>query len=204
MNKGKLKGMTKADLYRLEGKSDIKYYIKNLLISPSFKFIVTHRRCSYYRDKNKVIYFLNRILLYRYNIKYGFEISNAANIGAGFYIGHRGSIVINPKAKIGKNFSVTSGVTIGQENRGIRKGVPTIGNKVWVGANATIVGNISIGNNVLIAAGSFVNFDVPDNSIVIGNPGIIKRVNNPTKGYITWEYMEEDYETNHNSVYTYL
>ena len=76
------------------------------------------------------------------------------------------------------------GVTIGAENRGKRKGAPVIGNNVWIGINATIVGNITIGNDVLIAPNTLVNFDVPDHSIVVGCPGIIKSVSNATEGYI--------------------
>ena len=54
-------------------------------------------------------------------------------------------------------------------------------------ANAVIIGNCKIGNNVLIAPGAFVNFDVPDNSIVIGNPGkIISRDSSPTAKYIVY------------------
>ena len=180
MNKQELKEFINSDLYRLEGKYDIKSKIKNILLNGGFKFIYTHRKGNYYRVK-----------LYRYNIKYGFEISNLANIDKGFYIGHRGSIVINPNAIIGKNFSITSGVTIGQENRGKRKGTPKIGDSVWIGSNSTIVGNITIGNNVLIAPGSFINFDVPNNSIVIGNPAIIKSNPEATRGYITWEVKEK-------------
>lgn len=76
------------------------------------------------------------------------------------------------------------GVTIGAENRGKRKGTPVIGNNVWIGINATIVGKITIGNDVLIAPNTLVNFDVPDHSIVVGCPGIIKSVPNATEGYI--------------------
>ena len=76
------------------------------------------------------------------------------------------------------------GVTIGYERRGERQGNPTIGNKVWIGSNAIIVGKIFIGNNVLIAPGSFVNFDVPDDSIVLGNPGKIIPKKNATEGYV--------------------
>lgn len=191
MNKQELKEFINSDLYRLEGKYDIKSKIKNILLNPGFKFIYTHRKCNYYRDKNKIMFFYYRVKLYRYNIKYGFEISNLANIDKGFYIGHRGSIVINPNAIIGKNFSITSGVTIGQENRGKRKGSPKIGDSVWIGSNSTIVGNVTIGNNVLIAPGSFINFDVPNNSIVIGNPAIIKSNPEATRGYITWEVKEK-------------
>jgi serine O-acetyltransferase len=59
-----------------------------------------------------------------------------------------------------------------------------LGNKVWVGANAVIVGNITIGDDVLIAPLSYVNFDVPSHSIVIGNPGKIIPRDNATEDYI--------------------
>lgn len=64
---------------------------------------------------------------------------------------------------------------------------PIIGNNVCINANAIVVGGVRIGNNVLIAPGAFVNFDVPDNSIVIGNPGkIISRSSSPTAKYIIY------------------
>lgn len=73
---------------------------------------------------------------------------------------------------------------IGQENRGKRKGTPIIGNEVWIGANAVIVGNVKIGNDVLIAPLSYVNFDVPDHSIVVGNLAKIISKEFATKDYI--------------------
>ena len=76
------------------------------------------------------------------------------------------------------------GVTIGQENRGKRKGCPVIGDNCWIGTNAVIVGKITIGNDVLIAPLSFVNFDVPSHSIVIGNPAKIIHKENATHEYI--------------------
>lgn len=76
------------------------------------------------------------------------------------------------------------GVTIGQENRGKRKGTPVIGDNVRIGVNATIVGAIKIGNDILIVPNTYVNCDVPDHSIVFGNPCIIKHRDNATEGYI--------------------
>lgn len=73
---------------------------------------------------------------------------------------------------------------IGQQNRGRLKGAPIIGNKVWIGINAAIVGKITIGDDVLIAPNSFVNCDIPSHSIVFGNPCIIKHKDNATKEYI--------------------
>lgn len=112
------------------------------------------------------------------------EISEKTRIGAGLYCGHAYCITINPDVVIGKNVNIHKGVTIGQENRGIRKGVPIIGDKVWIGVNATIVGKINVGNDVLIAPNSFVNRSVPDHSVVFGNPCLIKSVENATEGYI--------------------
>lgn len=108
----------------------------------------------------------------------------STRIGRGFYIGHPFCITVNSKAVIGDNVNIHKGVTIGQENRGKRKGSPTIGSKVWIGINSTIVGGITIGDDVMIAPNTFVNCDIPSNSVVFGNPCIIKQRDNATDGYI--------------------
>lgn len=95
-----------------------------------------------------------------------------------------GAYSLNPNAIIGKNVNVATGVTIGQENRRARKGCPQIGDRVWIGTNAVVVGNIQIGNNVLIAPLSNVNFNVPDHTIVIGNPARMIPCENATESYI--------------------
>ena len=93
-------------------------------------------------------------------------------------------IVINPESEIGENCTILNGVLIGNERRGKRIGTPKLGNNVYIGSNATIVGNITIGDDVLIAPGSFINFDVPSHSVVFGNPGIIRYRKDATEGYI--------------------
>ncbi|HET53781.1 MAG TPA: hypothetical protein ENN33_01030 [Ignavibacteria bacterium] len=65
--------------------------------------------------------------LHQLSIKYGIQIPVGTEIGSSFYIGHFGNIVVNPNAKIGKNCNIAQGVTIGQSNRGKRKGFPIIG-----------------------------------------------------------------------------
>lgn len=121
-----------------------------------------------------------RITLFMYHC----EISSTCSIGPGLSIGHPYGITINHNAKIGKNCNIHKGVTIGQENRGKRKGTPIIGNRVWIGINSTIVGNIKIGDDVLIAPNSYINCDIPNHSIVYGNPCTIKSVENATEHYI--------------------
>ncbi|MEO6097081.1 MAG: DapH/DapD/GlmU-related protein, partial [Fibrobacteria bacterium] len=95
-----------------------------------------------------------------------------------------GAVIINSSSLIGKNCNLSAGVTIGQTNRGDKKGSPTIGDRVWFGPNAVVVGGVTIGEDVLIAPGTFVNFDVPAHSIVIGNPGKIIPAAEATAGYI--------------------
>jgi serine O-acetyltransferase len=90
---------------------------------------------------------------------------------------HLGGIVINKQAIIGKNCTIYKGVTIGGAWKDGQVYAPKIGDCIWIGANATLVGQITIGNNVLIVSNSFVNRDVPDNSLVVGNPAIIKPFN---------------------------
>lgn len=112
------------------------------------------------------------------------QIPASTKIGPGFYIGHFGRIIINPNAILGKNINIATGVTIGQENRGARKGCPRIGDSVWIGTNAVIVGDVTVGDDVLIAPLTFVNFDVPSHSVVVGNPAKIISKANATDKYI--------------------
>lgn len=68
------------------------------------------------------------------------ETPVVTKIGSGLYIGHAYCITINPNAILGRNCNIHKGVTIGRENCGKRNGTPVIGNEVWIGVNATIVG----------------------------------------------------------------
>lgn len=85
---------------------------------------------------------------------------------------------------MGCNVNLHKGCTIGQENRGRRKGVPELGNCVYMGINSTIVGRVTIGDDVLIAPNTYINCDVPSHSIVIGSPCKIIPREGATDGYI--------------------
>lgn len=135
-------------------------------------------------SNNKIVKLICKVLLKHYRERYGLEILPKTQIGKGLYLGHAYNITINPNAVIGENCNIHKGVVIGQINRGNKKGVPIIGNKVWIGINAAIVGKITIGDEVLIAPNSYVNVDVPSHSVVFGNPCVIKHRDNATEGYI--------------------
>ncbi len=123
--------------------------------------------------------------------KHGLEICPSTRIGKGLYIGHPYGITINSNAIIGENVNIHKGVTIGRENRGKRKGSPVIGDFVWIGVNASVVGNVKIGNDVLIAPNTFVNCDVPDHCVVFGNPCVVHCRDNATADYIQRPYVDE-------------
>ena len=134
--------------------------------------------------KVTIIKLLCKMVLRYYRLRFGLEISPEVKIGRGLYLGHAFNITVNSNLVIGDWCNLHKGVVIGQENRGKRKGTPILGNRVWVGINAAIVGNIKIGDDVLIAPNSFVNCDIPSHSVVYGNPCIIKHRFNATEGYI--------------------
>lgn len=177
------KTILQKDFYRESGKWLTYFQMLKKCFSPNLHFIYIFRNCQKYY-KMPILGIFWKLVLRHYQIKYGFQIYPETEIGEGLYLGHWGALVINPKAKIGKNCNIAQGVTIGQANRGKNAGFPTIGNEVWIGANAVIVGNITIGNNVLIAPNAYVNTDVPPNSVVMGNPAQIIPNENATEGYI--------------------
>ncbi|MCR4937103.1 MAG: serine acetyltransferase [Lachnospiraceae bacterium] len=172
-----LKKLIASDLKRI-GK-------KNCLgLLPEQKYLVLWRKASFYCKKGGFLRKWYGIRLDAAMRRTFIELPREVKAGYGIYLGHSGNRVIHPDTILGNNINIASGVNIGMTNRGNKKGTPVIGNDVWIGTNAVIVGNIKIGNDVLIAPGAYVNTDIPDHSIVIGNPAVIKPAEHATEGYI--------------------
>ena len=170
-----LKHIVAADLFRYRGELGTRALMSAYLEDPGFRFTYHLRHVAYYlprrRSLGAIPYLWHRLQLHRCRFRFGFDISPTTSIGAGFYMGHFGMLVISPSAMIGRNCNINQGVTIGATSRGSRLGAPTLGDRVWVGANAVIVGKITIGSDALIAPGAFVNVDVPERAVFLGNPG---------------------------------
>jgi serine O-acetyltransferase len=178
----KLSDFINADLTRYKDEVRFNHFLSALQI-PGFRYTYILRKSSFSK-RNSFLGLFYRFLLRIYSQKYGYQINPSTQIGKGLYIGHRGTIIVNSLSVIGNCCNLSPGVTIGQTNRGLKKGAPVLGDRVWVGTNAVIVGGIKIGNNVLIAPNAYVNVDVPSNSIVIGNPAQIIFKENATESYI--------------------
>jgi serine O-acetyltransferase len=106
----------------------------------------------------------------------GIEIHPGARIGRRFFIDHGMGVVIGETAEIGDDVLLYQGVTLGGTGNETGKRHPTLGNRVVVGTGAKILGNIKIGDNVRIGAGSVVVHPVPDHSTVVGIPGRVVRM----------------------------
>lgn len=173
-----------SDLYRINGLKGFYGLLKGLK-NPGFKYLFILRKLSFCQKKSPAWFFYS-FLKRRYSFKYGFQIPTKTKIGKGLYIGHFGTLIINESVTIGENCNLSPNVVIGETNRGKNKGNPTIGNNVWIGSGAVIVGKITIGSNVLIAPNSFVMEDIPNNSVVIGNPIKISPNEYATDAYINY------------------
>jgi serine O-acetyltransferase len=103
----------------------------------------------------------------------GIELPCEVQVGRNFIIDHFGGIVVSGYAKFGDNCRIRNGVVVGLKNTE-NISAPVIGNNVEIGAGAKILGNIKIGNNVIIGANAVVICNVPDNSIAVGVPAVIK------------------------------
>ena len=171
----------KKDLYRYYGESG-EPFLKRVFRPLEIKYISVFRKANACELLPVKLFYMLRLM--HLSKRTQIQIPARTNIGEGLYIGHLGRVIIHPEAVLGKNINIATGVTIGMENRGKRKGTPTICDNCWIGTNAVIVGNVKIGSDVLIAPLSYVNFDVPDHSIVIGNPARIIPKENATIDYI--------------------
>jgi len=155
---------------------------QKLLRTPQFRYLKLYRKCQAAVDT--IWYYPLFHKLEKMSWETGMGLHDNLNIPKGIIIGHSGTIVINACAKFEGNVYLTHNVTIGRDVRGKRVGAPTIGKNVCIRTNSTVTGNITIGEDVLIAPNTFVNFDVPPHSVVIGNPATIHHKNNATEGHI--------------------
>ena len=143
-----------------------------ILLYPGFHAILFYRIAHFF---NKLkLKFIARFISQFARLLTGIEIHPAAQIGKRLFIDHGMGIVIGETATIGDNCTIYHGVTLGGTGKDKYKRHPDIGNNVIVGCGAKVLGPIKIGNNVKIGANAVILKDVPNNSTVVGVPGIVK------------------------------
>lgn len=134
------------DFYRSEGPRSHSWFvrIRKILFTPGCTYI--------FRHSNEAKFIVTKvfwsILLHITKVITGIQIPPGTKIDKGFITLHFGTIVVNSKAIIGKNFNIAQGTLIGN-SAGKKSGVPMIGDNVYCGANSIVIGGVIIGNNVL-------------------------------------------------------
>lgn len=166
----------------------LRYYLRH----PQYRYVYWMRVAQYTYGRKALLLLRGYAMMRLQQIrnKTCIQISPSTRIGKGLYIGHFGSIVINPAVVLGENINIIQTCTIGVGYRGERRGLPTIGDNVYIGAGARIFGGINIGNNVAIGVNSVVTRDVPDNAVVAGAPAKVISMTG-SEGYI-YTYIDKE------------
>lgn len=150
------------------------------------------------------LFYRTRIPLLRSAVRFGCQVARKwmeiitgislppeCFIGPGLYIGHFGNIIISPEVRIGSNCNLAQGITLGYGGRGEKGGYPTLGNRVYIAANAVVVGKITIGDDAVIGAGAVVTKPVPPRAVVAGNPSRIISYRG-SFDFVLYDGMEHD------------
>lgn len=166
MNK-ELKRIISFDIARYPKQNGWRQYL-----NPGLRIAKAYRKVKWAenRKKNSLVYGFRRLKYHQLCNKYGYDVPSHVSIGDGLAIYHPNGIVINSLTVIGNHFTIAGGAKIGIKESG--KGA-VIGNNVTMGINSCIIGDVCIGDNVIIGAGAVVTKDVPNNAVVAGNPAQI-------------------------------
>lgn len=176
----------RSDLTRYGEGVSARSLVNQYIRTPGFRFMVWHRFRACIQGTPGVRFGFQQWVswrLHQMSIRFGITLPVEVQVGPGFYIGHFGGIVIHQDVSIGCDCNISQGVTIGLSSRGKYFGVPTLGDRVYVGPGAKIFGRILIGDDAAIGANAVVTRDVPEGATVVGAPA---RVINQegSRGYI--------------------
>ncbi len=149
-----------------------KSYAEARFLYPGVKALKYHRTAHKFYEKKH--FFIARLISERAKRKTGIEIHPGAVIGNRVFIDHGSGVVIGETAVIGDDVIIYQGVTLGGTGKTNEKRHPTIENGVLLSADSKVLGNITIGRNSKVGAGSVVLKDIPPNSTVVGIPGVVK------------------------------
>jgi serine O-acetyltransferase len=103
-------------------------------------------------------------------ICWGIDLSRHASIGPGLRIAHFSGVTVMPYVSLGRNCTLSTSVTIGAADERVAD-APVIGDNVFIGPGARLLGRIRVGSNSRIGANAVVSSDVPDNAVVAFDPG---------------------------------
>lgn len=174
MNSVPFWSVVQADLERLQDSVSGGRVFLSGLLSQGFLAIFTYRFFHWFYERHvptqPIRFLFERIV----EITTGISIPAKARIGKGLRIHHFGGIIIHSEAVIGEGCTIHQGVTLG--DLGGWGGAPCVGNHVFIGAGAKLLGNITIGDGSRIGANAVVLTSVPPHCLAVGVPAVIKNI----------------------------
>jgi serine O-acetyltransferase len=154
----------------LKSKSWPWYVLESLAFDNGFQAVVLHRVAHWFKRRRIPVM---GPLVARCNLFLtGVDIGPGAEIGPGLLISHGVGLVIGGHARIGADAILLHGVTVGSPSRSTVEKMPTLGDRVFVGAGASLIGGITVGDDAKIGIGALVTEDVPAGSKVFSTAGI--------------------------------
>jgi serine O-acetyltransferase len=188
-----------VDRYRLRPRSRAAVIVlsQGLWASAVYRFFypLVRARAAWLR---RVAHFASVFAVKAIEVLAGISLPPEAEVEGGLYIGHFGHVLVNARARIGRNCNLSPGVIIGSGGRGedegrSREGVPVLGNRVYVGPGAVLFGPIVVGDDAAIGANAVVTKSIPDRAVVAGVPA---RVTGRRGSFLYVQYpgMEDDPE----------
>lgn len=173
--------IVRSDLYRQTGASSLSTLVIRMFREPAAACTFWMRAVAWLRSERSALRLLVPIAgLVKQHLERKYDVSIPASvpIGPGLHVvHHHGGVGVSPRCTIGRNCTINGGVFLGDVNRGAHAGAPSIGDDVFIGAGAKIIGRITVGSNVAIGANAVVTKDVPDNAVVGGVPATVLSLN---------------------------
>ncbi|OAA90022.1 serine O-acetyltransferase EpsC [Clostridium ljungdahlii] len=167
---------------------DIKNAMKNdpaarnplevFILYPFIHALIQYRISHFFYKKK--CFFIARLISQIARGLTGIEIHPGAKIGKGLFIDHGMGVVIGETAEVGDNVTLYHGVTLGGTGKDTGKRHPTVGNNVFIGSGAKLLGPIVVGDNVKVGANSVVLKDIPANCTVVGIPAKVVKAESNT------------------------
>jgi serine O-acetyltransferase len=176
MKCGELQRLVAADLYRYDRAAGWRGLVSTFLREPGFRLTCLLRLCRHFRSQKWSrwgVYHLCKLWFRRLSLKLGVCLDFTTDIGPGLYMPHPFGIVVNRRCRIGANCNLAQHVTLGLKSRDPRAGCPVIGNCVYIGPGAVVIGAVTIGHEAAIGANAVVTHDVPSHAVAAGVPARI-------------------------------
>jgi serine O-acetyltransferase len=157
-------------LREIKAKAAPWYVVESLLFETGYQAVVLHRLAHWFKARRVPV--LGPAIARWSQFLTGVDIAPAAEIGPGLRIAHGTGIVVGNGVRIGRDCLLMHGVTLGAPTTARLDEMPTLGDRVTVGAGASVIGRIWVGDDVLIGAHALVTQDVPAQTKLVVRPAV--------------------------------